>query len=256
MNQLTILTQGNQQVVDSREVAEMVGKRHCDLMRNIREYSDMLENSGERNFASSDFFIESTYINSQNKEQPCYLLTKKGCDMVANKMTGEKGVLFTAAYVTAFEQMREHIQQAETSEIEQRKAEAQLLGAKAQVADQLIKIWESAGVAQSEQLLRISEFYGLTAPKQMSSPRIYNAAMVALDLGLYTDTGDPHAVVVDAVVDALISNPKLVADYDEDGRLYPIEIEREIDTYLRKNHYPPIICLNGRTFYISYKYHA
>ena len=29
--------------------------------------------------------------------------------MVANKMTGEKGVLFTAAYVTAFEAMREHI---------------------------------------------------------------------------------------------------------------------------------------------------
>lgn len=29
--------------------------------------------------------------------------------MVANKMTGEKGVLFTAAYVTAFEAMRERI---------------------------------------------------------------------------------------------------------------------------------------------------
>ena len=30
--------------------------------------------------------------------------------MVANKMTGEKGVLFTAAYVTAFEAMRKHIE--------------------------------------------------------------------------------------------------------------------------------------------------
>ncbi len=30
--------------------------------------------------------------------------------MVANKMTGAKGVLFTAAYVTAFEKMREKIQ--------------------------------------------------------------------------------------------------------------------------------------------------
>ena len=29
--------------------------------------------------------------------------------MVANKMTGEKGVLFTAAYVTAFEAMRQHL---------------------------------------------------------------------------------------------------------------------------------------------------
>jgi len=34
--------------------------------------------------------------------------------MVANKMTGEKGVLFTAAYVSAFEKMREHIQGGKT----------------------------------------------------------------------------------------------------------------------------------------------
>ncbi len=31
--------------------------------------------------------------------------------MVANKMTGEKGVLFTAAYVTAFEKMRSELSQ-------------------------------------------------------------------------------------------------------------------------------------------------
>ena len=30
--------------------------------------------------------------------------------MVANKMTGEKGVLFTAAYVSAFEKMREKME--------------------------------------------------------------------------------------------------------------------------------------------------
>lgn len=35
------------------------------------------------------------------------MITKKGCDMIANKMNGKKGVLFTAAYVTAFEEMRQ-----------------------------------------------------------------------------------------------------------------------------------------------------
>ena len=116
MNQLTILTQGNQQVVDSREVAEMVGKQHKDLMRSIREYSTTIEKSTERNFALSDFFLESSYKDSTGRELPCYLLTRKGCDMVANKMTGEKGVLFTAAYVTAFEQMREHIRSCKTKQ--------------------------------------------------------------------------------------------------------------------------------------------
>jgi len=43
---------------------------------------------------------------------PCYLITKKGCDMVANKMTGEKGVLFTATYVTKFDEMEKQIKGA------------------------------------------------------------------------------------------------------------------------------------------------
>lgn len=106
MNELKVFDFNSVEVVDSREVAEMTGKPHNDLMKSIRAYCDYL---GQGDFSQSDFFIPSTYINSQNKEQPCYLLTKKGCDMVANKMTGEKGVLFTAAYVTAFEKMRERL---------------------------------------------------------------------------------------------------------------------------------------------------
>lgn len=46
----------------------------------------------------------------KGETRPCYLLTKKGCDMVANKMIGDKGILFTAEYVTAFENMKDIIQ--------------------------------------------------------------------------------------------------------------------------------------------------
>ena len=109
MKELTVFEHDHVDVVDSRQVAEMVGKNHKDLMRSIREYVETLDRSTERNFAPSDFFIESTYKDSTGRTLPCYLLTKKGCDMVANKMTGEKGVLITAAYVTAFEAMRKHI---------------------------------------------------------------------------------------------------------------------------------------------------
>jgi len=104
MNNLTVLNLSGKLVTDSREVAEVTNKPHNDLMKSIRTYIEYL---GQGNFPHSDFFIESTYFNSQNKEQPCYLLTKKGCDMVANKMTGEKGILFTAEYVTQFEEMEQ-----------------------------------------------------------------------------------------------------------------------------------------------------
>lgn len=104
---LTVINHNGIEVVDSREVAEMIERNHKELLRDIRNYAGIIENSTERNFALSDFFIPNTYMDSTGRTLPCYLLTKKGCDMVANKMTGEKGVLFTAAYVTAFEKMRE-----------------------------------------------------------------------------------------------------------------------------------------------------
>lgn len=107
MQALQVIEQNNEFYVDSREVAEMVGKRHDNLVRDIKGYIKILEDSSK--LSSHNFFEESTYINSQNKIQPCYLLTKKGCDMVANKMTGSKGVLFTATYVDAFHEMQEHI---------------------------------------------------------------------------------------------------------------------------------------------------
>ena len=109
MNELTIIDRSGVDVVDSREVAEVIGKQHAHLMRDIKNYCDILDKSSESKIGLADFFIPSTYIDSQDKERPCYLLTKKGCDMVANKMTGEKGVIFTAMYVSAFEKMRERI---------------------------------------------------------------------------------------------------------------------------------------------------
>lgn len=102
MNNLTIIEQQGNLLVDSREVAKLTGKNHGDLLRSIQSYMETL---GKSNFALADFFVETTYDDEQGKGRRCFLLTRKGCDMVANKMTGEKGVLFTATYVTEFERM-------------------------------------------------------------------------------------------------------------------------------------------------------
>ena len=105
MNDLTVFNRGGQLYTDSREVAKMVGKRHADLMRDIARYTETMKKSTERKIASSDFFAESTYQDTTGRTLPCYLITKKGCEFVANKLTGEKGILFTAAYIDAFHSM-------------------------------------------------------------------------------------------------------------------------------------------------------
>lgn len=96
-----------QLVTDSRDVAEMIGKKHSHLMRDIAGYKGVLDQNP--NLDSAQFFIEHSYKNENNQSYPCYLLTRKGCDMVANKMTGQKGVLFTATYVTRFEEMERQL---------------------------------------------------------------------------------------------------------------------------------------------------
>lgn len=109
----TIKVEGKEIVVtDSREVALQTGKKHKDLLETIRNYSQYLVSG---NFRPLDFFIEDTYLDVQGKIQPCYLLTKEGCEMVANKMTGKKGILFTATYVKAFNDMQDQLKSGETS---------------------------------------------------------------------------------------------------------------------------------------------
>lgn len=90
MNNLTRNT------ITSMEVAEMVGKKHCDLLRDIRKYVDQL---GESKIAFTDFFKEATYTTEQNKILPCFQVTKKGCEFIAHKLTGQRGTEFTARYI-------------------------------------------------------------------------------------------------------------------------------------------------------------
>lgn len=77
-----------EQKLDSREVAEMVGKAHDKLLRDIRTYIEQLSLS---KIGESDFFVESKYKNERGKEYPCYLITKEGCEFIAHKLTGVKG---------------------------------------------------------------------------------------------------------------------------------------------------------------------
>lgn len=106
MYQLEVVHQNGKLFADSRDVSIMIDKPHNDLMKSIRNY---VEHLTKGNFPLSEFFVESTYHDGSGRTLPCFLLTRKGCDMVANKMTGEKGTLFTATYVTRFEEIERQL---------------------------------------------------------------------------------------------------------------------------------------------------
>ena len=114
MSNLMINKENELNTIDSREVAEMLGRSHSDLMK-------MIQGSGKNlgiipvltkgNFPLVDYFIESEYKDAKGENRKCYLVTKMGCEMLGNKLQGEKGILFSASYVKRFNDMEKQMTQ-------------------------------------------------------------------------------------------------------------------------------------------------
>lgn len=112
-NVMDLVLQGNgEKVIDSREVAVMCDMNHCDLLKKLDgtdKVIGIIPTLGKSNFTLAEYYIESTYKDAQGKSRKCYLCTKKGCEMIAHKMTGEKGIVFTAKYIEKFNVMEQYI---------------------------------------------------------------------------------------------------------------------------------------------------
>ena len=87
MNTFNLTNYDGKYYADSREVAEKIERPHKELLRSIRTYCEYLT---ESKIALSDFFVSAEYEDSTGRKLPCYLITKKGCDMIANKLTGDR----------------------------------------------------------------------------------------------------------------------------------------------------------------------
>lgn len=105
--------------ITTLEVAEMMEVEHSKLIRKLEGSKDRkgyIEILSEAQMGVADYFIKSSYRDAQGKERPCYEVTKLGCDFLANKSTGEKGVLFTARYVRRFYEMENQVKQIPLTE--------------------------------------------------------------------------------------------------------------------------------------------
>lgn len=90
--------------ISSLEVAEMVGRRHDQVLRDIKT---IIEHFGDDHKSVGNYFIEETYQDNLNRTKPCYLLTKKGCELYGTRMTGEKGTQFAVKYIERFNEMEQ-----------------------------------------------------------------------------------------------------------------------------------------------------
>ena len=112
------LIENNKITISSLDVAEMLGVKHTEILKKLEgttkpdgkvKQVGIIPTLTKGNFPLSDYFIPSSYKDNSGKENKCYLVTKLGCDFLANKFTGEKGILFTAKYVKRFDEMEQTI---------------------------------------------------------------------------------------------------------------------------------------------------
>lgn len=102
------------QVLTSLEVAELMGRTHKKVLESIRLYISQMEEIEKNNATGTKkgwlkYFSDSSYIAGNGQEQPCYNVTKIGCEFLAHKLKGIKGTEFTMRYIDRFHDMEETI---------------------------------------------------------------------------------------------------------------------------------------------------
>ena len=117
------------ETIPSYEEAKMMGKEHWEVLRMLEGYETpkgsksrkvvcIIPTLTNHNVVVSDYYIESTYKDKSGKSNKCYEVTKMGCELLANKLTGEKGILFSATYVKKFNEMEStQMQTIDTTEL-------------------------------------------------------------------------------------------------------------------------------------------
>jgi len=254
MFDLTLIKQGCGVYVDSREVADVIGKSHKHLLRDIRGYCEIIKKLNRPNFGLIDFFVESSFIDVCSRTMPCYLLSKMGCELVANKLIGEKGVLFTAAYVAKFNEMEAAEREAEIKAharprlSEFNAAVKNVLGGMSyafttptDVMKFLRNVYEPLGIeVQTE-----GDYYGY-----------FTATEIASLLSIYSYTGRPHGHAVAAIISKLenYTHHTMVIPYGLVGVTfrYDSHILGEVRDWIADNNNPLLVPHQDFDYHIYY----
>lgn len=186
-----------EQTITTIEIAEMLETEHWKLLRKLegdKKSKGIITILTDHDFVVSDFFIPSMYKDGSGKENKCYKVTKKGCEFLANKFIGEKGVVFTARYINRFHEMENKLSEIVKLEISTEQME------------KLLDIMEK----QQQFMVNQEKFNQMVIKKLESSKRIQ----------AYQDESDRKIFVMNSMKGEIIKSIELV---NNEERLRMIE---------------------------------
>lgn len=102
MTKIKIVEQKGKQTTNSKNVADVFGKEHRNVLKDIKnlECSD--------SFRALNFEL-SYYTSEQNKRLPCVEMTKDGFAFLCMGYRGKKAAEFKEAYISEFNRMSDNL---------------------------------------------------------------------------------------------------------------------------------------------------
>ena len=107
MNQLVFIENG-QVVTDSLTVAEVFGKEHKNVVRDIGVQTDKLHKAGESEFVKLNF-EPSSYFDKSNRKQFKANLTEEAFTIIAMSYVTPEAMKFKVKFIQEFKRMREKL---------------------------------------------------------------------------------------------------------------------------------------------------
>lgn len=98
-----VIEQDGKAVTDSLKIAEVFGKRHANVLRDIQSL-ECSEEFTERNFALSEYF------DSTGRSLPKYYIIQDGFSFLVMGYTGKDAAMFKESYIREFNRMRDSLQ--------------------------------------------------------------------------------------------------------------------------------------------------
>lgn len=111
---LSVLAKDESVVVDSLTVAELFGKRHFNVLKDIKrvlERIEGLDNEGEVKFYST------SYVDKWNRKKPMYYLNESAFTLLVMGYTTKNAMQFKLNYIKHFNDMKNqllHLQECRT----------------------------------------------------------------------------------------------------------------------------------------------
>ncbi|MGG1480477.1 Rha family transcriptional regulator [Bacillus smithii] len=109
MKQLVFI-QNNQPVTDSLTIAEVFGKEHKHVKRDIENQISKLAEAGEMDFIKSNFG-RINYQDSRGRTQEKFNLTEDSFTLIAMSYTTPEAMKMKVKFIQEFKRMREYIAQ-------------------------------------------------------------------------------------------------------------------------------------------------